>query len=260
MSPPLPTLDTPRLRLRPFTLADSATVERLAGAIEVASMLVNMPHPYPPGLAAEWIGRHADLAARGEFFMWAIEHKDGGELMGSFTLGVKGAHRRGHLGYWLGVPYWNRGYATEAAGPVLDVAFRDLSLHRVQALVFPRNLASCRVLEKVGFRAEGMLRGYLLKGEVFGDAIMYALLHPEFEEARRFAQSGSCWRGPSAVGSDMPRFRRSNAAKHRRLPLPPPEGRSRRFLASGRCHGVTAGRSPVTGCGDAALPQRQGLN
>jgi RimJ/RimL family protein N-acetyltransferase len=184
-------METSRLRLRPFTLADSETVERLAGAAEVATMLINMPHPYPPGLAAKWIGGHQALAETGEFFTWAIELKATKELMGAFALGVNSAHHRGHVGYWLGVPYWNQGYATEAAFPVLDFAFRHLALHRVQALVFPRNVGSCRVLEKVGFQAEGVLRGYLLKGEIFEDAIMYALTRPEFENAPQLIRSES---------------------------------------------------------------------
>lgn len=173
-------METSRLRLRPFTLADSEVVEHLAGAADVAAMLLNMPHPYPPDLAASWIGGHQALAESGEFFIWAIERKAGVELMGSFALGVKSEHRRGHIGYWLGVPYWNHGYMTEAASPALAFAFQQLALHRVQALVFPRNVASGRVLEKLGFRAEGVLRGYVLKGETFEDTIMYALMRSDF--------------------------------------------------------------------------------
>ena len=65
------------------------------------------------------------------------------------------AHARGTLGYWVGVPYWGRGYATEAAEAVLAHAFGALGLHRVQATHLTRNPASCRVMEKLGMRVEG---------------------------------------------------------------------------------------------------------
>jgi len=67
----VPVLETARLRLRPFTLADAPLVEVMAGDRRVALPTLNIPHPYPAGLAAQWIGSHAMSAAEGRFYTWA---------------------------------------------------------------------------------------------------------------------------------------------------------------------------------------------
>ncbi len=175
----VPVLETERLALRPFTLFDGPTIQELAGAEEVAATTLNIPHPYLEGEAASWIGMQAAKAAQGESYTWAVVARQAGVLMGQVTLGVTVRHRRGNLGYWLGRPFWNQGYATEAIRRVIQVGFEDVGLYRIQASCLPRNVASYRVMEKAGLRYEGRLRGYLLKGETFEDVIIYALLGPE---------------------------------------------------------------------------------
>ena len=86
-------------------------------------------------------------------------------LLGAIGLGLVTPHRRGSLGYWLGVPFWGQGYATEAVRRVVAYGFAELRLHRIEATVFSGNAASARVLEKVGMRCEGTLRGYIFKGD-----------------------------------------------------------------------------------------------
>jgi len=179
---PIPMLDTDRLRLRPFALDDAPVVQQLAGAWEVADPTLYIPHPYPEGAAEEWIGTHARDAAAGDAFTWALERRDDAALLGAISLGVGAYHHRGELGYWLGVPFWNRGYTTEAARAVLAFGFGPLGLRRVQAGIFPRNTASMRVMEKAGMRREGLLRDYYRKGDGFEGAMMYAVVRPEFVE------------------------------------------------------------------------------
>ena len=77
------------------------------------------------------------------------------------------------------MPYWNQGYATEAAGRVVEYGFETLDLHRIQAFVLPTNIGSVRVLEKLGFRREGVLRDYVLKWGEFQDRAIYGLLRGE---------------------------------------------------------------------------------
>ncbi len=108
-------LETPRLSLRPFTLADAPDVQRLAGASEVADTTLNVPHPYENGMAEQWIGGQAELFTAGSNVAYAITLRDGGTLLGAISLGVTAQHRRAEMGYWLGVPFWNQGYMTEAA-------------------------------------------------------------------------------------------------------------------------------------------------
>ncbi len=89
-------------------------------------------------------------------------------------------HKRGSLGYWLGVEFWGKGYATQAAIAVLNYGFGTLELHRIEAGHYPRNPASGRVLEKIGMQREGLMRGDVLKGHQFEDTVLYARLSTDF--------------------------------------------------------------------------------
>lgn len=177
---PIPTLTTKRVLLCPFAPTDAVRVQALAGAPEVAATALNIPHPYPDGAAGAWIARHAGDADEGIRLTWAIVRRSDEALLGAITLGLTARHERGSLGYWLGVPYWNQGYTTEAARRVTAFAFLDFGCYRIEAGCFPRNVASARVMEKTGLRYEGVLRGYLRKGDQYEDVAMYALLRPEY--------------------------------------------------------------------------------
>jgi ribosomal-protein-alanine N-acetyltransferase len=90
------------------------------------------------------------------------------------------SHDSGELGYWIGKPYWGRGYATEAAAAVLDFAFGPLALHRVEATHFTRNPASGRVMEKLGMRLEGVFRDAHRKWGRYEDIAQRAILADEW--------------------------------------------------------------------------------
>lgn len=180
----VPTLETTRLRLRPFAASDAPLVRELAGDARVAAPTLNIPHPYPSDLAARWIAGHVAAAAEGRFYTFAIADRAAAALFGAITLRVEAAHARAELGYWLGVPYWGRGYMSEAARRVTAFGFAVLGLHRIQATCLPGNPASARVLEHVGMRGEGLLRGYVRKDGRYDDLLMYAILRDEWKERR----------------------------------------------------------------------------
>jgi RimJ/RimL family protein N-acetyltransferase len=171
-----PTLHAARLVLRPFVPADAPDVARLAGAREVAAGTLTVPHPYPEPAAVAWIAGHAGAWADGSRVTYALTLRDGGALVGAAGLAITAAHRRAELGYWVGVPYWGRGYCTEASGALLAFAFGPLALHRVEAHHFTRNPASGRVMQKLGMRLEGVHRGAVLKDGRFEDLAHYAVL------------------------------------------------------------------------------------
>ncbi len=175
-----PLLQTPRLVLRPFELTDGPAVRRLAGAWEIADTTLNLPHPYPEGAAEEWIATHRAGFERGAMVNYAVTLAASGELIGAVGLTIATEHRRAELGYWIAHPYWNRGYATEAAAAVLRYAFGELGLNRIQAMYFARNPASGRVLEKLGMRREGLLRQYVRRWEACEDTVLCALLCEDF--------------------------------------------------------------------------------
>lgn len=163
-------LRTPRLELRRFAPADAAAVQRLAGAREVASQTLLIPHPYPDGAAEAWIAKHAE----GAELTLAIDH--GGELVGAIGLHIERAHDRAELGYWIGVPYWGRGFATEAARAIVAHGFNEHALNRIHAWVFTSNPASARVLEKIGMTREGVFREHFKKWDAYVDAECWGLV------------------------------------------------------------------------------------
>lgn len=89
---------------------------------------------------------------------------------------VAGTTHAVELGYWIAVPEWGRGYATEAATRLLEHAFENSDTHRVQARVFAGNAASVRVLGKLGFRDEGTHRAAVLRRGKYVDVMMFARL------------------------------------------------------------------------------------
>jgi RimJ/RimL family protein N-acetyltransferase len=182
--PPQPVLETARLRLRPFTLADAPDVRRLAGDRAVAENTLTVPHPYPEGAAEAWIGTHAEGWAAGRQAVYAVTDASTGALVGAVGLALTPAHAGAELGYWIGRESWGRGYATEAAAALCDHAFAALGVHRVQARHLVRNPASGRVMQKLGMRQEGVLRGAVRKWGRFEDLALYAVLAPEWAPAR----------------------------------------------------------------------------
>jgi RimJ/RimL family protein N-acetyltransferase len=177
--PEQPTLRTDRLVLRPFSMADAAAVHEIVSDREIAYNTAHIPHPYPEGMAAEWIERTMARWETGENAVFAATTPDGGRLVGAVGLEIEPPHRRAELGYWVARPYWNGGYATEASRAVVEFGFRALGLHRVQAHHYCRNPASGRVMQKLGMTFEGRLRKHVLKWGVFEDIDIYGILSDE---------------------------------------------------------------------------------
>jgi len=176
---------TERLLLRPLRLGDAPDVERLAGDWEIAKSTLRIPHPYPPEAALDFIMEQETLFADGQGIAFAIADARDKELFGCIGLGYDAQNFRAELGYWLGVPYWGRGYATEAARKVVDFGFRHFRLNRIYSRHFAFNPASGRVLEKIGLQREGYRReAYYKEGLGFLDVVEYAILRREWQRAR----------------------------------------------------------------------------
>jgi ribosomal-protein-alanine N-acetyltransferase len=173
-------LTTERLILRPFSLDDAERVRQLAGAREIAENTATMPHPYEEGMAEEWIGTHEELYAKGENIHFAVCLKSTHELLGAIGLVINKDHDRGELGYWMGIPYWNLGYCTEAARAVIKYGFEVLQLNRIGAIHYTRNPASGRVLENIGMRFEGVRRQEMKRWDEYVDVASFGILREEY--------------------------------------------------------------------------------
>ncbi|MBN1354723.1 GNAT family N-acetyltransferase [bacterium] len=173
-------LYTERLTLRPFTAADAPSVKRLAGEKEIAANTLLIPHPYKDKMAEQWIETHARDFLEDRAAVFAITIRETKELTGAISLNIIREDEKAELGYWIGKPYWNRGYCTEAAARILGYGFRELKLNRIYAVHFLRNPASGRVLEKIGMVFEGCLRQSVKKWDRFEDLHVYGILAKDY--------------------------------------------------------------------------------
>lgn len=177
-------LETERLWLRPFRAEDAADVQRLAGDPRIAAT-TTLPHPYEAGMAERWIACHEAWFRESVEVIFAIclkplpgagtdpsRSRQHSRLVGSIGLRLDSQQRTAELGYWVGVEYWNRGIATEAASALLGYA-RANSWRRVIAHHFLGNNASGAVLRKVGLRREGVVRGHVLPNGQQRDVVLY---------------------------------------------------------------------------------------
>ncbi len=179
-----PVLMTARLTLRPYEMSDAAEMQRLVGAPEVAYNTLRIPHPYPDGAAEEWIATHEQKFDERNEVVFAIALRETGELVGTIGLHLM-PFDKAEIGYWIGVPYWGRGCATEAVGAIIRYGFEELSLNRIESNHFIRNPASGRVMEKNGMRYEGLMRQAVKKGDEYIDIKVYGILRGDWEKSDR---------------------------------------------------------------------------
>ncbi len=178
--PPVPTLSGARVRLRPLRPSDVDDLFALHSDPRVMRYW-----SFPAWTQREQsVARIAQLErdnAQSEFYTWATTIDGADRLAGTVSLfALNRSHARAELGYALASPAWGKGYATEAVRLAIAFAFESIGLARLEADVDPRNEASCRLVERVGFRREGLLRQrWHVAGEVT-DSAMYGLLRSEY--------------------------------------------------------------------------------
>ena len=173
MAPP-PKLTTERLQLRALRLEDAATISRLAGDRAIAATTLNIPHPYDEAMAREFLEKQRQ---EGEAHLaFAIERQSEEGLIGMGGLMVDRNNDSAEMGYWIGRPFWNNGYATEAATAILAYGFDTLGLHRIGAQTFAENEASGKVLRRVGLLYEGRKRHGVKKWGEYVDLDQFGLL------------------------------------------------------------------------------------
>lgn len=134
------------------------------------------------------VRRYEQDYQRGQAVPFFIFLKSGDVLVGGLTIGYirRGAAQSCMIGYWMGETHAGRGHMHDALDAVIPYAFKVLRLHRIEAACIPDNARSIGLLEKVGFRREGYLRGYLKINGAWRDHVLYARLagDGEHEPAR----------------------------------------------------------------------------
>jgi len=163
--------------VRSWQWRDRDAIVRYANNRKVSINLRDrFPYPYTARDARNWLDVVVDQKPLTDF---AIDVA--GEAVGGigFTPQHDVERRSAEIGYWLGEPFWGRGIATEALAAVTEYAITAHGLTRIYALPFAWNAASCRVLEKAGYRLEARLRRSAIKNGVITDQLQYAFIVPE---------------------------------------------------------------------------------
>ena len=140
------TLETERLTLRAPRREDAKAIATLANDLRIAENLLRLPHPYGLADAERFIAGANATEGETEFVITR-----GTTVLGACGVGSRDSEQP-EIGYWLGVAFWGRGYATEVARALIDHAFADLGYDALVAGARVSNPASRRVLQKCGFQ------------------------------------------------------------------------------------------------------------
>ncbi len=171
--------------LRPLRKSDVPVFHPLVTDPQVARFLPSLPDPYPIEEGYTWVRSTHRLARQREAFTLGIESREDRAIVGIIALmHVNWVDRVAELGYWVGRPYWRRGYGFEATQLMLRFAFRELKLYRLFARVIASNSRSAGLLQKAGFVPEGISRKERQVGGRRLDELRFGLLRAEWHQAK----------------------------------------------------------------------------
>lgn len=171
-----PVLETPRLTLRRMRPEDAEQMHRYASDPEVARYMLWEPHESLRD-SENFLRFVRERYSRGDPAGWGLEERETGRFMG--TCGMQAwrpEHSRAELGYVLAREHWGRGLMTEAVAAVVNFGFERIGFNRLEARCLDGNIASARVLEKVGMIWEGTSRSSHFLGGSFRNLHHYAML------------------------------------------------------------------------------------
>jgi ribosomal-protein-alanine N-acetyltransferase len=178
-----------RVGLRPLHVSDYAAWSDLRSSSR------EQLSPFEPAWAENELGRsafryrlkhHQRETADDLGYAFGIFRLTDHKLLGGVSLSNvrRGVTQSAELGYWLGTGHCGQGYMSDAVGELLAYGFGTLQLHRFEAATLPDNLASIKVLERNGFRREGLVRSYLKINGVWRDHLLFGLLEDDYARAR----------------------------------------------------------------------------
>ena len=176
----LPTLTSPRVVLRWLEQSDVPALVEIFSDRRVMRYWSSAPWA-DQAEGVEMVESIRRCFAEGSLYQWGVALRSDDTVIGTCTLAhVDARNRRAEIGFALRRDHWGRGYMSEATHTLLQFAFEKLGLNRVEADVDPRNEASIRLLERLGFQREGYLRERWLVDEEINDTVFYGLLRREW--------------------------------------------------------------------------------
>ncbi|MDR8392298.1 GNAT family N-acetyltransferase [Aliifodinibius sp. S!AR15-10] len=179
-----PTIETERIRLRKPEVRDIPQIVTYAGHPKIAEMTLNIPHPYQEKDAVKWLNMANEGFEDKSKYLFAICHLQEDEMIGAIGLKVNKRFNRAELGFWIGEPFWNNGYATEAVKEVIKFGFKEIDLNKIYAIHLVKNPASGKVMQNNGMIKEGELVEHIKKGAEYFSVIQYRLTRKEYFDIR----------------------------------------------------------------------------
>lgn len=174
-----PEINTERLNLREIKQEHAESIYKILSKSEVVKydrleLLTNIKQ------AEDIITWFNDEFKRKQAIFWGISLKGESEIIGFCKCEIEVPKVRADLGYNLRPDYWNSGIMTETLGAIIDFTFKTLNINRIEAAVSTNNYSSSRVLEKLGFVREGILRERSYLNDGCHDMIMFSILKKEY--------------------------------------------------------------------------------
>ncbi|WP_343556552.1 GNAT family N-acetyltransferase [Sphingobacterium sp.] len=172
-----PKIETERLILNAITTSDIPQIVEYLQDRVYSDFTSNIPYPYRKEDAEYWLKLAEEAFVNRKGFTFAIRNKEE-KLIGAIGLHDEGSDKA-ELGYWIAIPYWNKGYVTEAAKAIIDFGFKELHFNKIFATYFPHNPASGKVMEKIGMKKEALLKQHLKKDGKYYDIPLYSIFKME---------------------------------------------------------------------------------
>ena len=176
MEKEFPIIETSRLILREVKKEDAFDMFTYLSDIDVVKPMGLEPFQTVKD-AWDEINWYTSIYEEGTGIRWGITLKDSGKVIGSCGfLNMLTKHSRAEIGYELSKDYWGKGIASEALEAVVKYGYHHYQLERIEALIEPANLSSQKLVEKQGFKREGLLRHYEFTCGKFDDLYMYSII------------------------------------------------------------------------------------
>ena len=169
--------ETERLILRQVVKGDAEAIQKAFNHKDIYHVTTHITHPYTLQNAKDFIRKTIIESQSGVGYYFAMILKQSGELIGEcHIIHIRRKHMKCEIGFGINPNYWDRGYATEASRELIRYAFEDLKMHRIEAETMASNVASRRVLEKLGFTLDGICREQYKQRDKHVDFAHYGLL------------------------------------------------------------------------------------
>lgn len=177
-----PELLTERLRLGRIRVKDIPKIAQYANNKNISANTLNLPFPYHEDDAICWINMEIQGFQSKKQYIFAVYLKETDEFIGGIGLHIDKNHNKAEMGYWIAEPFWNKGFAREAAKEILKYGFEELNLNKIFATHFLFNPASEKVLLKIGMIKEAEFKDHYLKNDTYQDVRQYRLLRKEYNQ------------------------------------------------------------------------------